>query len=313
MSISETLIGVNSAALDTPLNHMIWLQDYKTYGENSYVFQNKDILHELYKSSVAANDMQVCSEALDYLLSLDSCLGSFIGSVFFSDRANECLKTVDSVSDLVSAYYPLLWIFSESGELHSKFGSNVNLLNAVLSVDNLPDVVNEHVPDANAANLQEDVITVWLNKYYNVLSTDIDKIVDIYILGNAWRSCLQGSSEFLESLYSYCSSNMSIKTASVTSTWCDAKTTTVTPTESGKKIVVLKESFMNNTGLSVNSCLTIKYNSSFGSETISGVGTTYKTLRICDGIITMSLDRHTTAGGSATGGSRIGTIEYIEV
>lgn len=66
MSFSDTLIGVNSAALNTPLNHIIWLNDYKTYGENSYVFKDKRILKELYASPIAANDAKIYEEAANY-------------------------------------------------------------------------------------------------------------------------------------------------------------------------------------------------------------------------------------------------------
>ena len=67
MGFSETLVGINSAALELPLNHLIWLNDYKTYGENSYVFQNKDILHELYKSPTLIVDPYITIDALDYI------------------------------------------------------------------------------------------------------------------------------------------------------------------------------------------------------------------------------------------------------
>lgn len=66
MSFSDTLIGVNSAALNTPLNHIIWLNDYKTYGENSYVFKDKRILKELYASPIAANDNAIYDDAYSY-------------------------------------------------------------------------------------------------------------------------------------------------------------------------------------------------------------------------------------------------------
>lgn len=52
--------------LGAPLNHLIWLNDYKTYGENSYVFQDKRILKELYASPIAANDVQIFIEAANY-------------------------------------------------------------------------------------------------------------------------------------------------------------------------------------------------------------------------------------------------------
>lgn len=59
---------INSwAKKGVPLNHLIWLNDYKTYGEDSYVFQNKDILHELYSDPVLLMDCNITYESLDYI------------------------------------------------------------------------------------------------------------------------------------------------------------------------------------------------------------------------------------------------------
>lgn len=66
MSLSETLMGVNSRALDTPLNHLIWLNDYKTYGEDSYVFQNKDIWNELMMSRCSIDDRSMVGHVHQY-------------------------------------------------------------------------------------------------------------------------------------------------------------------------------------------------------------------------------------------------------
>lgn len=66
--MSDWALGkkLNSQIANVPLNHLIWLQDYKTYGVDSYVFQNKDILHELYSSPIAANDSTVFDEAYSH-------------------------------------------------------------------------------------------------------------------------------------------------------------------------------------------------------------------------------------------------------
>lgn len=63
----NTLMG----EYDTRMRHMIWLNDYKTFGEDSYVFQNKDILHELYRDyELCMNDESIISEATDYANSI---------------------------------------------------------------------------------------------------------------------------------------------------------------------------------------------------------------------------------------------------
>lgn len=69
MSIAETLMSVNSQGLSTPLNHLIWLNDYKTYGTNSYVYNDKDILHEMYESPISINDISMQNEVISYATS----------------------------------------------------------------------------------------------------------------------------------------------------------------------------------------------------------------------------------------------------
>lgn len=102
MSLSEIIMGVNSQAVDVPLNHLMWLADYKTYGENSYVFQNKDILHELYKSPVAANDLKVCNEAFEYIgNNCEEIIGPWLANVY-SLKDISGLRDCDSIVNIIS-------------------------------------------------------------------------------------------------------------------------------------------------------------------------------------------------------------------
>lgn len=61
--------GVNSDS-STPLNHLLYLADYKHFGENSYAFQDKDIWVELIQSRAAINDVDVVGEAVSSMISL---------------------------------------------------------------------------------------------------------------------------------------------------------------------------------------------------------------------------------------------------
>ena len=46
--VDELKLALNTDS-QIPINHIIWLNDYKFYGEESYVYQDKNKLHELYK------------------------------------------------------------------------------------------------------------------------------------------------------------------------------------------------------------------------------------------------------------------------
>ena len=102
--MSDWALGrkLNSQVEGVPLNHLIWLNDYKTYGEDSYVFQNKDILHELYKSHISANDISMLSQAFNFIFDNNQArLGLWMSNAYDLKTVSEDLKTCKSISDIV--------------------------------------------------------------------------------------------------------------------------------------------------------------------------------------------------------------------
>ena len=60
---------VNSDFMEIPLDVLMYLADYKMYGESSFVYQDKSKLYKVYEASnISMNDSKVNGEALDYLL-----------------------------------------------------------------------------------------------------------------------------------------------------------------------------------------------------------------------------------------------------
>lgn len=102
MSISDILVGVNSSALNVPLNHTNWLLDYKINGTKSYVYKDKDILHELYRSAISANDEDIQIDAFNYIASeLEYYLGLWLSKNYgFRDLTN--LPNCKSISDIIA-------------------------------------------------------------------------------------------------------------------------------------------------------------------------------------------------------------------
>jgi len=86
-----------SASADT---HLIWLNDYKTFGEDSYVFQNKDILHELYEDfSLVIHDMLIRVEALEYA-DKNNLAGQYLAAAYDISNADS-VKNIQTTSALV--------------------------------------------------------------------------------------------------------------------------------------------------------------------------------------------------------------------
>ena len=60
---------VNSDFMEIPLDVLMYLADYKMYGESSFVYQDKSKLYKVYEASnISMNDSKVNGEALEHLL-----------------------------------------------------------------------------------------------------------------------------------------------------------------------------------------------------------------------------------------------------
>lgn len=101
MSWAEVKKAINTE-VESPINHLLWLMDYKTFGEDSYVFRDKRKLYELYQDmAICVNDRWIAVEVFEY------CAFE-LGGVFLSyahglnDESRDLLrelKTVGAVFD----------------------------------------------------------------------------------------------------------------------------------------------------------------------------------------------------------------------
>lgn len=103
---------LNSQIEGVPLNHLIWLQDYKTYGEDSYVFRNKDILHELYLSTCALNDRTIGTDALNYAISQNK-MGVALNKIYGLEKTIDW-SNINTLEDLVANTDALVQVCSNS-------------------------------------------------------------------------------------------------------------------------------------------------------------------------------------------------------
>ena len=70
-----------------PINHIIWLNDYKFYGEESYVYQDKNKLHELYKDgALCIHDKSILDEASNWCID-NGYAGAFLAASYDMDVA----------------------------------------------------------------------------------------------------------------------------------------------------------------------------------------------------------------------------------
>lgn len=321
MSWDEVKKAVNSD-LGVPLNHLIWLNDYKTYGENSYVFQDKDVLHELYKSSISSKDNGIFQEALSYFIGIDSYLGMFIKNMFSDHKNDKRLSSIDTMYELVSIYDPLLWIFTENGDLYNSVGSNANILNSLLQSSNLADVVYDNAPDSNTKLLNKDVINHVLEKKADQLLNDVDKLLQLACISLRWTQSIRSNDGFVNGIFSYANNNFEIKTSEIAPTsssggsWGTGYEKTITPSSQGKRIVVIYSSFKNPTGLSLDNTGYIETLSSDGETEKVTIGTSNSgnNIAVGDESVKFGFTTKTSAGGHYIDGTfRSITIKYFEM
>ena len=92
---------VNGDFLNAPLDVKMHLADYKMYGEDSYVFQQKELLHGLYECTyLSMNDRELAAEAFGYLLKNNKHIGKAFGDVYGIGRKDtlSTLSTMQAVA-----------------------------------------------------------------------------------------------------------------------------------------------------------------------------------------------------------------------
>ena len=78
------------------------LFDYKMYGEASYVFQRKDLLHALYEyTELSMNDLDINAETLAYFIKENKKVGSAFAAIFDIKNKNE-LKKLNTIYNVLN-------------------------------------------------------------------------------------------------------------------------------------------------------------------------------------------------------------------
>ena len=106
MQIEAIPMLINGDFLNAPLDVKMHLADYKMYGEDSYVFQQKELLHGLYECTyLSMNDKELSAEALDYLLKNNKNIGEALSNVYGIERKDiiSALSTMQAVANSSTA------------------------------------------------------------------------------------------------------------------------------------------------------------------------------------------------------------------
>lgn len=92
----------SGASNDTYDKHISWLTHYESMGKSSFVYNDKDILHELFSDyRMVMNDTNVNKEAFDYIISTGSNVGEALSNIYGIGEV-DLLKSLNTLDEVLS-------------------------------------------------------------------------------------------------------------------------------------------------------------------------------------------------------------------
>ena len=141
---------VNGDFLNAPLDIKMHLADYKMYGEDSYVFQQKELLHGLYECTyISMNDRRINGEALDYLLKNNKHAGEMLTQIVDLER-----------KDVFKTFRTMQAVLNSSTAMQAVLNSSTAMTAVANSSTAMTAVAN--------SKLSKTVTHIWENRYQNI-------------------------------------------------------------------------------------------------------------------------------------------------
>lgn len=171
---------VNGDFLNAPLDIKMHLADYKMYGEDSYVFQQKELLHGLYECTyISMNDRELMLEAFVYLIENNKHIGEAFSNIY--EIGNKLtLKGLRTMQAVASSSTAMQAVLASSTAIASICKANYNTTKDFIKAINNKDEYIKQVYDIvttsanfkNTTNNYADGVAN-LNQYCNTPETII--------------------------------------------------------------------------------------------------------------------------------------------
>ena len=142
MQVEVIPMLINSDFMNVPLDKLLHLTDYKLYGEDSYVFQQKELLHGLYECTyLSMNDKELSAEALDYLLKNNKNIGEALSNVYGIER-KDILSTLSTMSAVINSSTAMSAVINSSTAMSAVANSSTAMSAVVNSSTAMSAVIN---------------------------------------------------------------------------------------------------------------------------------------------------------------------------
>ena len=157
--------------MKVPLDVYQYLNDYRLWGEDSYVYQDKSKLHKLYETTVVSmNDLELSGEALEYLAANNKHIGKALGSVYGIGR-KDTLSTLPTMSAVAASSTAMSAVIASSTAMSAVIASSTAMsaviasstamsavaasstaMSAILNSPNCMLLQNTGLPDSRGGN-----------------------------------------------------------------------------------------------------------------------------------------------------------------
>ena len=151
---------VNGDFLNAPLDVKLHLADYKMYGEDSYVFQQKELVHGLYECTyLSMNDRRINGETLEYFLKNNKHIGEALIAIFDLGR-KDIIKTLRTMQAVASSSTAMQAVASSSTAIAYICKLGYNATKAIIKAINNDEGCIKKVFDTVTSNSSKFQLTV---------------------------------------------------------------------------------------------------------------------------------------------------------
>ena len=118
--------------MKVPLDVYQYLNDYKLWGKESYVYQDKNKLHKLYETTVLSmNELKLNGEAFEYLTANNKHIGKALSNVYDIEQKEE-LSTLTTMREVAASSTAMQAVAASSTAMQAVLASST-VMQAVLA------------------------------------------------------------------------------------------------------------------------------------------------------------------------------------
>ena len=175
MQVEAIPMLINGDFLNAPLDVKMHLADYKMYGEDSYVFQQKELLHGLYECTyLSMNDRRINREAFEYLTANNKHVGKALSNIYDIEQKEE-LSTLTTMREVAASSTAMQAVLASSTAMQAVAASSTAMEAVAMSSTAIANICklsyNATKDVIIAINNNED----YIKKVFDTVTSDSSK------------------------------------------------------------------------------------------------------------------------------------------